>query len=96
MDALGKWWKLYAANCDAMTNAEFADALRAERARIGLSQADAAGLLSLSPRAYQYWEDGRREASILEVAQEGALYRLTSMPPAKRGKTIKPQMRSNE
>ena len=50
-------------------SADFAATLRAERARIGISQADAAGLLSVSPRCYQNWEDAGRQQDILQVTR---------------------------
>lgn len=52
---------------------DLAEKLKTERARIGLTQAEAAELCEVSPRAYWQWEVGK---STLAVTLEGALARL--------------------
>lgn len=52
---------------------DLAEKLKTERARIGLTQAEAAELCEVSPRAYWQWEAGK---STLAVTLEGALARL--------------------
>lgn len=57
----------------------FAEQLKSERKRLGLTQAGAAALLSdevktLSARTYWKWESGADAP--LEITQEGALARL--------------------
>jgi transcriptional regulator with XRE-family HTH domain len=52
----------------------FAQQLRTERQRLGLTQAEAAALLAVSKRALEQWEAGERTP--LPVAQEGTLARL--------------------
>lgn len=52
----------------------FAEKLKAERLRLGLTQAECAELLEISKRALEEWESGNRVP--LVVAQEGALARL--------------------
>jgi transcriptional regulator with XRE-family HTH domain len=51
----------------------FAQQLKAERKRLGLTQADAAKLLDVSPRAIWKWEHGNEP---LAVTAEGVLARL--------------------
>jgi transcriptional regulator with XRE-family HTH domain len=52
----------------------FADQLKQERKRLGITQAQAASLLSIAKRTYCDWEYGITTPP--EVAQEGALARL--------------------
>jgi DNA-binding XRE family transcriptional regulator len=52
----------------------FADELKQERERLGITQAQAASLLSIAKRTYCDWEYGITTPP--EVAQEGALARL--------------------
>ena len=52
----------------------FAEQLKTERQRIGLSQADLAALLDVPARTYWEWEAGKTEPHV--VCQEGALARL--------------------
>lgn len=49
--------------------------IKAARLRLGLTQAEAAAVCGVSPRAYWQWEAGK---STLEVTLEGALVRLRS------------------
>ena len=51
----------------------FAAQLKAERQRLGLTQAEAARLLQISPRALWQWEHGEEP---MPVTREGALARL--------------------
>lgn len=51
----------------------FAENLKSERKRLGLTQAEAAALLGVSPRAVWQWEQGEEP---LQVTQEGAIARL--------------------
>jgi len=51
----------------------FASQLKSERARLGLTQAEAAVLLDVSPRAVWQWEKGEEP---LALTQEAALARL--------------------
>jgi transcriptional regulator with XRE-family HTH domain len=51
----------------------FAENLKSERKRLGLTQAEAATLLGVSPRAVWQWEQGEQP---LAVTQEGAIGRL--------------------
>jgi len=52
----------------------FANQLKKERKRLGLTQAQAASLLSTKPRTYWEWENDKTTPP--EIAQEGALVRL--------------------
>jgi DNA-binding transcriptional regulator YiaG len=52
----------------------FAEQLKSERDRLGLSQDQAAALIETSKRTYTDWESGRTVP--LPVAQEGALARM--------------------
>lgn len=55
----------------------FADKLKSERERLGLTQAEAAALLQVSPRAVWKWEhDDEPE---LAVTREGILARLKKL-----------------
>ena len=54
----------------------FAQKLKNHRNRLGLTQVEAAALLEVSKRTYEYWEKGRVP---LKVTQEGVLARLTSL-----------------
>lgn len=54
----------------------FADTLKSERQRLGLTQAEAAALLSSPDRTYWEWENAKTEPPA--IAQEGALRRLKS------------------
>lgn len=55
----------------------FAEKLKSERERLGLTQAQAASLLSIAKRTYCDWEYGITTPP--EVAQEGAFARLRAM-----------------
>jgi transcriptional regulator with XRE-family HTH domain len=59
----------------------FADQLKQERERLGLTQAQAASLLSIAKRTYCDWEYGITTPP--EVAKEGALARLRKAKPRK-------------
>jgi DNA-binding XRE family transcriptional regulator len=59
----------------------FADELKQERERLGITQAQAASLLSIAKRTYCDWEYGITTPP--EVAQEGALARLRKAKPRK-------------
>lgn len=52
----------------------FADQLKSERTRLGLSQAELAALLDVSKSAVEKWEYGTKTP--ISIAQEGALERL--------------------
>jgi|DEB0MinimDraft_6_1074348.scaffolds.fasta_scaffold451754_2 DNA-binding transcriptional regulator YiaG len=52
----------------------FADQLKSERSRLGLSQAELAALLNVSKSAVEKWEYGKKTP--IPIAQEGALARL--------------------
>lgn len=52
----------------------FADTIKSERARLRLTQADAASLLDVPARTLWEWEHGKTEP--LSVAQEGVIARL--------------------
>lgn len=56
----------------------FAEILKIERQRLGLTQAEAAAMLSVKPRTIWKWENG---IPPLELTQEGALRRLKSAKP---------------
>lgn len=51
----------------------FAEQIKAERQRLGLTQTEAAGLLEVSPRAIWQWEAGKEP---ITLTKEGALARL--------------------
>lgn len=53
---------------------KFSDTLKSERARLGLTQSEAAQVLMLPFRTYWDWENSKTEP--LAIAQEGALARL--------------------
>lgn len=53
---------------------QFADLIKSERARLGLTQADAATLLDVPARTLWEWEHAKTEP--LAVAQEGVIARL--------------------
>ena len=57
----------------------FGGQLKAERQRLGLTQAEAAALIDVSKRALEQWEAGERTP--LPVTQEGALARLQRYRP---------------
>jgi transcriptional regulator with XRE-family HTH domain len=60
----------------------FADKLKSERLRTGLTQPDAAGLLEVPQRTLWEWEHGKTEP--YKVTQEGALARFAKLK-TKRG-----------
>lgn len=65
------------------TKMTFPEKLLSERQRLGLTQAEAAALLDVSPRAVWQWEKG----SIPHVlSQEGALARLAKQKKPKPAK----------
>lgn len=51
----------------------FAESLKAQRERLRLTQAEAATLLDVSPRAIWQWEQGQKP---LAVTAEGVIARL--------------------
>lgn len=55
----------------------FADTIRAERQRIGLTLDQAAEVLDVSRRTVAKWEAGEEP---LSLTQEGAIARLAKMP----------------
>lgn len=57
----------------------FAEQLKTERKRLGLTQPEAAGLLSVPDRTYWEWENAKTEPP--EIAQEGALARIQKAKP---------------
>ena len=57
----------------------FAETLKTERQRLGLTQAEAATLLSSPDRTYWEWENGKTEPPA--IAQEGAIRRLKNAKP---------------
>lgn len=59
----------------------FADDLKSERARLGLTQAEAATILSISKSTLEKWENGTKTPK--ELTQEGALARLKNRKPKK-------------
>lgn len=58
----------------ALDRESFALALELHRDRLGLTQAEAAALLDVSPRVYWKWEKSKGDT--LAITQEGALARL--------------------
>lgn len=69
--------------------------IKAARLRLGLTQAEAAAVCGVSPRAYWQWEAGK---STLEVALEGALERLRAAKkrPPRKGQNAPHQPRAEE
>lgn len=59
----------------------FADQLKSEIARLGLTQAEAAAMLDVSPRAVWKWLHG--DAPELAVTREGIIARLKRAKAAK-------------
>lgn len=57
----------------------FADQLKKERERLGITQAQAASLLGVPDRTYWEWEAGKTEP--YAITQEGALQRLRTTKP---------------
>lgn len=55
----------------------FADKLKSERKRLGLTQGQLAELLDVSLRAVGKWEQGQEP---IALTQEGALNRLAALP----------------
>ena len=55
----------------------FAENLKKEQKRLGLTQAQVAELLDVSPRAVWQWLQG---CYPMQIAREGALARLRAMP----------------
>lgn len=55
----------------------FAEKLRSERQRLGLSQVELAGVLGVSFEAVSKWERGLTTPA--QIAQEGALARLRAL-----------------
>ena len=53
---------------------DFANQLKSERARLGLSQAEMAALLDVSKSTVEKWEYGTKTP--IPIAQEGALERI--------------------
>lgn len=54
----------------------FAETLKSERQRLGLTQAEAAAVLDVKPRTIWKWENNELP---LHLTQEGALARLRAM-----------------
>lgn len=52
----------------------FAELLKSERTRLGLTQAESALLLGVPARTYWEWEHGKTIP--IDLAKEGALHRL--------------------
>lgn len=61
----------------------FAETLRCARLTLDLTQTAAAGLLGVSRRTIQHWEDPRRPAPHV-LTQEGALARLDAEQPGRK------------
>ena len=55
----------------------FAEQLKSERSRLGLTQAEAATILSISKSTLEEWENGTKTPK--ELTQEGALARLAKL-----------------
>ncbi len=64
--------------------------IKAARLRLGLTQAEAAAVCRVSPRAYWQWEAGK---STLDVTLEGALERLRTSKkrPPRKGQNVTSQ-----
>lgn len=60
----------------------FAEQLKSERQRLGLSQAELARVLGVSFEAISKWE--RAVTTPAEITQEGALARLRAIPTPKK------------
>ena len=60
----------------------FADQLKQERERLGITQAQAASLLNVSKSVIEKWEADTRTP--LDITQEGALQRLRSTKTPRR------------
>jgi transcriptional regulator with XRE-family HTH domain len=52
----------------------FSEQLLHYRSKLGLTQAEMARLLEISPRTYWNWEE--RKTTTMPVARDGALYRI--------------------
>lgn len=61
---------------------KFAEQLRSERKRLGLTQPEAEKLLSCRPGQITVWERGRNTPH--ELTQEAALTRLKKLPTPKK------------
>lgn len=59
----------------------FAEQLKTERKRLGLTQSEAAAMLDVSFEALSKWERGLSEPPA--IAQEGSLARLAKAKPKK-------------
>jgi DNA-binding transcriptional regulator YiaG len=59
----------------------FADTIKAERKRLGLTQAEAAAVLEVPARTLWEWEHGK--TTPLPVAQEGVIARFKSVKATK-------------
>lgn len=62
----------------------FHQKLQSERARLGLTQEQAASLLDVSSRVYWDWE--KNKTAPAKIAQEGAILRLASAKISKQPK----------
>lgn len=60
----------------------FADQLKAQRARLGLTQAEAAAALDVSFEAVSKWE--RSLSTPSAITQEGAIARLRALKPKRK------------
>ena len=60
----------------------FAEQLKSERQRLGLSQAELSRVLEVSFEAISKWE--REVTTPAEITQEGALARLRAIPTPKK------------
>lgn len=65
----------------------FAETLRCARLTLDLTQTAAAGLLGVSRRTIQHWEDPRRPAPHV-LTQEGALARLDAEHDRRNGDAV--------
>ena len=61
---------------------KFADQLKAERERLGITQAQAASLIAVPGRTYWEWEAGK--TTPYPITQEGALQRLRATKKPRR------------
>jgi transcriptional regulator with XRE-family HTH domain len=61
---------------------DFPEQLKAQRERLGLTQAELAGFLDVSPRAVWQWEKGTLPHALM---QEGALARLSKAKTRRKG-----------
>lgn len=72
---------------------DFTEKLKAQRERLGLTQAELAAFLDVSPRAVWQWEKGMLPHVL---TQEGALARLTKAKRRSQGTNASDQPRARE